>query len=173
MSEIPLSEKLLVDAGGWAAIKEARSILAAGRVTEASYTPPNLLGRVRGSETEYRAGLRILSKTNIENTCTCIDSRRRGLICAHSLAVGLAVLKGGVTPTTAPGIPAKTDATKATQPGPFSTEEGEPCVLHLILPPNFPAAWERGAVMVVAEAEIAGTRKPLSNLDPGRKYRVD
>jgi superfamily II DNA or RNA helicase len=173
MSEIPLSEKLLVDAGGWAAIKEARSILAAGRVTEAGYTPPNLLGRVRGSETEYRAGLRILSKTNIENTCTCIDSRRRGLICAHSLAVGLAVLKGGVAPATVPGAPAKTDAPKATQPGPFSTDEGEPCVLHLILPPNFLAAWERGAVMVVAEAEIGGTRKPLSNLNPGRKYRVD
>src|SRR5688572_23534755 len=135
MPEIPLSEKLLVDAGGWAAIKEARAILAAERVTEAEYNPPNLLGRVRGGETEYRAGLRITSKTDIENTCTCVDSRRRGLVCAHSLAVGLAVLKGGVKPTAV----AKPPTSKSNDPGPkiFSTEEGELCALHLILPPNF------------------------------------
>src|SRR6478735_6981588 len=125
MSEIPLSEKLLVDAGGWSAIKEARAILSAGRVTEANYVPPNLLGRVRGSETEYRAGLRILSKTNIENTCTCPDSRRRGLICAHSLAVGLAALKGGVGSAATPATRARPEISTTLKSGPFSTEEGE------------------------------------------------
>src|SRR5687768_10148522 len=154
MSQIPLSEKLLADAGGWAALKEARGILAAGRVMEAQYEPPYLLGRVRGGEVEYRSGLKIAGKTDIENTCTCIDSRRRGLVCAHSLAVGLAVLKGGVVSESvraaapAGGAAPKQAATDV--PMPFSPTEGEPCALHLILPPNFLPAWERGSVMVVA-----------------------
>jgi superfamily II DNA or RNA helicase len=176
MSQIALSEKFLVDAGGWEAMKEARAIFAAGRVLEAKYDPPNLLGRVRGGDVEYRSGLRILSRTDIENLCTCPDSRRRAVVCAHSLAVGLAVLKGGVSPQTATPsgspIAAKTVA-PAVQASPFSTGEGEPCALHMILPPNLMAAWERGSVMVVAEAQIGGARKPLGALDSRRKYRVD
>ncbi len=167
MPDIPLTEKLLADAGGWAALKEARGMLAAGRVIEAGYAPPNLSGRVRGAETEYRAGLRIGSRTDIENTCTCAESRRWGRVCAHSLAVGLAVLKPPV---------ARIEEPKAVTPAMislFSTSEGEACVLHVILPPNFRAAWEKGAVMVVVEAALGATRKPLGALDASRKYHCD
>src|SRR5688572_18414493 len=138
MSQIPLNEKLLVDAAGWDAMKEARGLLAAGRVLEAKYEPPNLLGRVRGGEVEYRSGLRIQSRTDIENLCTCADSRRRSIVCGHSIAVGLAVLKGGVSPPPATTSPATgPGATPTEHATPFSTTEGEPCALHVILPPNF------------------------------------
>lgn len=167
MPDIPLTEKLLADAGGWAALKEARGMLAAGRVIEAGYAPPNLSGRVRGAETEYRAGLRIGSRTDIENTCTCVESRRWGRVCAHSLAVGLAVLK---PPTVRVVEPKVTTAATAL---PFSTSEGDACALHVILPPNFRAAWEKGAVMVVVEAALGATRKPLGALDASRKYQCD
>ena len=56
---LPLSDKLLADAGGWQAMKEARAILAAERVRDARYEPPELAGFVRGAETEFRSGLRI------------------------------------------------------------------------------------------------------------------
>lgn len=168
MPDIPLTEKLLADAGGWAALKEARGMLAAGRVIEAGYAPPNLSGRVRGAETEYRAGLRIGSRTDIENTCTCVESRRWGRVCAHSLAVGLAVLK---PPTARPEEPKATSVAQVTSP--FSTSEGESCALHVILPPNFRAAWEKGAVMVVVEAALGAARKPLGALDASRKYLCD
>ena len=180
---IPLSEKLLADAGGWAALKEARSLLAAGRVLEARYEAPLLSGRVKGGETEYRAGLRISSRTDIENTCTCPDSRRRAVVCAHSLAVGLAVLTppkappagpptkavGGTAP--AAGTASGTAAVLATAKTPFSIESGEACVLHIILPPNFAAAWQKDSVMVYVEAAVAGGRKPLGALDPKKTYQ--
>ncbi len=179
MSQVVLNEKLLVDAGGWTAIKEARSILAAGRVLEAKWEEPNLVGRVRGGDVEYRSGLRITSRTDIENICTCIDSRRRGLICAHSLAVGLGVIKGGVGSQAAPAQPASpapAAAAKASAkpeyPSPFSTEEGEECSLHVVLPPNFLASWQRGGVMVVIEAQLGKVRKPLGALDSKGKYLV-
>src|SRR5262245_50822614 len=129
---VPLTEKLLADAGGWAALKEARALFAAGRVLEARYEPPNLTGRVRGGETEYRAGLRIASKTDIENTCTCPESRRRAVVCAHSLAVGLAVLappKPAVEPAGSGSGTGKLPA--AMEASPFSTTDGEACAWHV------------------------------------------
>ncbi len=168
MADIPLTEKLLAEAGGWAAMKEARAIHAAGRVMEAAYVPPELRGRVRGGEVEYRAGLSIRSRTDIENTCTCPESHRRGLVCAHSLAVGLAVLKplAAVAPPSLPVVP-------ATVASPFSTTEGEPCALWVILPPNFAAAWEKGAIMVVVEAAFGSQRRPLATLNVAARYRTD
>ena len=54
-----LTEKLLNDAGGWQAMKQARAFLEMGRVTSASYAPPLLKGVVREGETDYRGGLKI------------------------------------------------------------------------------------------------------------------
>ena len=91
---VELTEKILMEAGGWEAMKEARAMYEAGKVIEAAYVPPVLAGRVRGADSEFRAGLNVRSRTDMENTCTCPVSRRRGLICAHSLAVGVAVIRG-------------------------------------------------------------------------------
>ena len=79
-----ITERLLNDAGGWQIMKQARALHEMGRVAGAVWEAPLLQGRVREGETEFRSGLRILSKTNIENLCTCRASRQHGAICAHS-----------------------------------------------------------------------------------------
>jgi superfamily II DNA or RNA helicase len=88
-----LTEKLLVSLGGWPAMKQARAIHEAGRVTEASYEPPVLKGKLSEGGKQFLAGLRMKNSIDIENLCPCRDSRVRGVICAHSMAVGLQVLK--------------------------------------------------------------------------------
>ena len=163
---VPLTEKLLADAGGWQAMKEARLLVAAERVTDARYEPPELVGRVRGAEVEFRSGLHITSKTDIVNTCTCMESRRWGRICAHSIAVGLAVIAP-------PKVIAAPVVTKVAAPSLFSESDGEPCSLHVILPLNFAAAWEKDAVMLVVEAQLGEQRKPFGTLDVKRTYHVD
>ncbi len=90
---VPITERFLSDAGGWQALKQARSLHEMGRVLEVSYDPPLLQGRVREGESELKSGLRILSASKVENLCTCRQSRRDGMICAHSLALGLAWIK--------------------------------------------------------------------------------
>jgi hypothetical protein len=90
---VPITERFLSDAGGWQALKQARGIHELGRVLEATYEPPLLQGRVKEGESEFKCGLRIHSASNVENLCTCRTSRRDGMICAHSLAVGLAIIK--------------------------------------------------------------------------------
>ncbi|MEO6739606.1 MAG: SNF2 helicase associated domain-containing protein, partial [Chthoniobacteraceae bacterium] len=189
---VELTEKMLMDAGGWEAMKEARAIYEAGKVTEATYEPPVLAGRVRGADAEFRAGLLVRSRTDMENTCTCPASRRRGLVCAHSLAVGVAVIRGlkkaeapagdvarSATPVAVPAVHAGANArgvnavSGVTVDPNFATDaDGAEAVLHVILPPNFAAAWEKRSVMVVCEVETGGTRKPLGALDKSKRFRA-
>ncbi len=174
---VELTEKLLMEAGGWEAMKEARALYEAGKVIEASYEPPVLAGRVRAGEPEFRAGLRVRSRTDMENTCTCLVSRRRGLICAHSLAVGVAVIRG-LKKIEAPVVaavksgPPRLVVESASDPNFATDADGPKAALHVILPPNFTAAWEKKSVMVVYEVEIGGARKPLGALDKTKRFRT-
>ncbi|MEA3209128.1 MAG: hypothetical protein QOE70_2185 [Chthoniobacter sp.] len=131
---IPITERFLSDAGGWQALKQARGLHELDRVLEAVYDPPLLQGRVREGETELRSGLRILSASKVENLCTCRTSRRDGMICAHSLAVGLAIIKPRPTATATPVAP---PTTSAAAPSPSAVPEGPPPA-----PPRFALALE-------------------------------
>lgn len=173
---VTLNEDLLIDAGGWAVLKEARGIHAAGKVSEAKFEAPLLIGMVRGASTEFRSGLRIVSKTDIENLCTCMESRRRGLICAHSIAVGLEVLKPTVSKEIVRAVVPvpKAAAAPAKPQSPFaSSGPGTEILLHIILPPNFMAAWEKKSITVVVEAAIGNQRKPFATIDPKKQWRCD
>jgi superfamily II DNA or RNA helicase len=172
---IPITERFLSECGGWQALREARSMHEAGRVLEARYAPPLLQGRVKTADSEVRAGLKISSASNVENLCTCREARREGRICAHSLAVGLEIAK----PRPKPVAPVAAKAASAgvapaTASGPqFSLEQGIPVTVQVILPPDFPAAWEKGSVMVAFEAQVESRRAMLETLDASRTYRVD
>ena len=83
-----ITQKLLANAGGWQAMKQAQQLHAAGRVSEATYEPPLLSGTVREGNRNLRSGLRIRSETDVENLCTCRESREWGKICPHVMAVG-------------------------------------------------------------------------------------
>ena len=174
---LQLTEKILMEAGGWEAMKEARALYEAGKVIEATYEPPVLAGRVRGGESEFRAGLRVRSRTDMENTCTCPVSRRRGLICAHSLAVGVAVIRGlkkieaPVAAAVKSGPPSMV-VEPVSDPNFATYGDGPEATVHVILPPNFVAAWEKKSVMVVCEVETGGARKPLGALDQTKRFHA-
>jgi superfamily II DNA or RNA helicase len=90
----PLTEKMLAGMGGWDVLRFARALRDAGSVEAASFDGKCLRGRVRSGGKWMPAGLIFHSKTDVENLCPCKDSRLRALICAHSVAVGLAVISG-------------------------------------------------------------------------------
>jgi superfamily II DNA or RNA helicase len=101
MSEVQLSDILLARLAGWDAVKEARGLVAAERVLASDWQPPKLQGTVQDGSATYRAGLVIRSASDADNLCPCRTSRQRGLICAHSVAIGLHYLKK----QSAPGVP--------------------------------------------------------------------
>ena len=87
-----LTEKFLVSLGGWPIFKEAKAIRDAGRISEATYEPPLLKGRISEGGRAFFTGLKIKNPVDIENLCPCRDSRQRGLICAHAIAAALEII---------------------------------------------------------------------------------
>ncbi len=173
MNSIPvaITEKLLSGAGGWQAMKAARALVQAGQVSGAGYEPPLLAGEVCEGQKRYRAGLRVRAANDLENICTCRESREWGKICAHSLAVGLACLApaAALPPTPPNEAPSPAVPLLVGQDAPGAT----PVALHFILPPNFRAAWAKGEVMVCVEAEFDGRRLMLDALPRAKLFAGD
>jgi superfamily II DNA or RNA helicase len=173
VSAIPITEKLLFNAGGWQAMKPARELLKSGRVSEAKYEPPLLSGYVREGAKNYRSGLRIKSALDVENLCSCWESRSAGKICAHSVAVGLGYLNPPAAVAAAPVEPAMPEVPAGPQCVAIETGGATRATLHVILPPNFTGAWQRGQIMIVVEAEVARNRALVSALPKDKTFAAD
>jgi SNF2 family DNA or RNA helicase len=114
-----LTEKFLVSLGGWPIFKEAKAIRDAGRISEATYEPPLLKGRISEGGREFLTGLKIKNPVDIENLCPCRDSRQRGIICAHSIATALEIIAPAprrATPAHAPILHPAAGATTSEPP---------------------------------------------------------
>ncbi len=179
---IELSRQFLSDTGGWKEMKQARSLHAAGKVSEASYRNGILEGLVKDGK-PLKVRLEIRSRTDVENHCPCFRARRDGIICAHSLAIGLEVLE----PTQKVSPQSRADATSPQAPAkiplspdwPTVTEQADstsiPASLHLVVAPNLAAAWDKNRITVGVEISLKEERRLLKSipsdtslfLDPG------
>lgn len=174
---IELTEALLQKCAGWDVVKRARSYVAAGQVSHSSWQPPRLEGLVQNQGVTFRACMKLQSAVDVENLCTCRESREWGKICAHSVAVALHWIEAQKQTATVATAPPSGRAPSPTAPLPKSaaslqrTPDGEPVELFLILPPNFEQAIARGKVMVVFEAKWGGGRCPLNALPKGRSFK--
>jgi superfamily II DNA or RNA helicase len=172
VTAIPITEKLLLNAGGWQAMKPARELLKSGRVSEPTYEPPLLSGYVREGAKNYRSGLRIKSALDVENICSCWESRSAGKICAHSVAVGLSYLNPSTSVAVLPPEPVA-EAPTGPRFIPAESDEAAPVTLHVILPPDFKSAWQKGQVMIVVEAEASRKRTLVSALPKNKTFAAD
>src|SRR5207249_10359726 len=147
MSFTELTEAFFMKSAGWEAVKNARSLLAAGKVISSNWTPPLLKGVVQEGTSSYRAGLVINGPVDIVNLCTCRAWREAGIICAHSVAVWLHHLLSTKSPPrssdTATPLPARPGGRPvarepAPQPGPKlkRAANGERLEISVIMPPT-------------------------------------
>jgi superfamily II DNA or RNA helicase len=173
VSDIPITEKLLLNAGGWQAMKPARELLKNGRVSDAKYEAPLLSGYVREGIKNYRSGLRIKSAIDVENICSCWESRSAGKICAHSVAVGLGYLNPPAAEVAVPDEPKMPEAPAGPQFVAADSADAALTTLHVILPPNFAGAWQKGQIMIVVEAEVSRNRTLVSALPKKNTFAVD
>src|SRR5438552_1112150 len=151
-------------------MKPARELLKSGRVSEAKYEAPLLSGYVREGAKNYRSGLRIKSAIDIENLCSCWESRSAGKICAHSVAVGLGYLN---PPAAVVAVPNEPEAPAGPQIVAADSADAALTTLHVILPPNFASAWQKGQIMIVVEAEVSRSRTLVSALPKKNTFAVD
>jgi len=78
MAGFELTAEGLARIAGWQVMKEARAILAAGRVQESSWSPPRLTGTVREGTSTYRSGLVLPNAIDVDNLCSCRRARSEG-----------------------------------------------------------------------------------------------
>lgn len=195
MADVLLTEKLFASMAGWEAMKRARTYLDGGQVLSSNWSPPVLKGVVNAGGTSYRSGLVIRGETDVENLCTCKDSREWGTICAHSVGVGLhhirrdLIAKGDVKGAVGLATPMPTErqggfAAPPPSPPPVrrpkaglklapAGEAGEPLRIHIVIPPNFAIAASKGKAMIFLDGECAGRRQPLNTLSKSTIYQCD
>jgi superfamily II DNA or RNA helicase len=179
MSFGELTEAFLAKIAGWEAVKNARALLGGNQVLSSNWTPPVLKGVVSEGSTSYRAGLVIKDEVNIDNLCSCRASRGSGMICAHSVAIGLHHLQREKksSPGLATATPPRPGASRTKpepEPGPRlrRAASGEPVEISVILPPTLAASIERGKVMATFEGKWSGGRVPLSALPMNRSFQL-
>jgi hypothetical protein len=194
MSDIQLNDAFFQKTAGWEVVKHARALLAIDKVLSSSYTPPVLKGVVAAGETTYRAGLVIKGVIDIDNLCTCRASRDDGIICAHSVAVGLHWMRGQAEEAAA-GKSGKQESRKTgvEAVGPVRTatsglasvpkpardgiklrraEAGDVLEIHVIFPPNLADSLARGRAMLVFEGATSRGRMPLNALVKAGPFRL-
>jgi superfamily II DNA or RNA helicase len=181
VSGVQLTDKLLAQAGGWQAMKEARALHAAGRVLSAEWHPPRLTGEVQGGAGVLKTGLLIKDAINVENLCPCKESRQWGKICAHALALGIEVLNPSVAGNRREAAQESSSELRTpnfeptpkeiTPPLKFSPD-GELLQLAVILPPNLAQALATGSISVFFEGLSGNRRLPLAALDRAVTYSM-
>jgi hypothetical protein len=180
VSGVQLTDKLLAQAGGWQAMKEARALHAAGRVLSAEWHPPRLTGEVQGGAGVLKTGLLIKDAINVENLCPCKESRQWGKICAHALALGIEVLNPSTssmrreeTRDQRPEARSqKSEAQPPVAPPLKFALHGEPLQLAVILPPKLGQALATGSISVFFEGLSGNRRLPLAALDRAVTYSM-
>ncbi|MEI8164946.1 MAG: SNF2-related protein [Chloroflexales bacterium] len=90
---LPITRKILLDWAGQPVFRDATTLFERGLVREALWTPPRITGTILWSNRPLKTGLRIMNDRTVENLCPCRDSRERGIICSHAVAVCLQLLK--------------------------------------------------------------------------------
>jgi superfamily II DNA or RNA helicase len=163
---LELSTNLLAEIGGWPALKEARALVERGKVVEGRREGDIIRARVHGAEKIYDAQIKLAGRAaDIEVSCTCVESRRTGRVCAHALAAGLALLQPART------SPASTVArAKAVLPAPARSNRwliddapaGTPFLeCTFLLPLQFKDALGQGPLRVILEARGGDVSEPF------------
>src|SRR5271168_939735 len=94
---LELSTNLLVEIGGWPALKEARTLVERGKVSEARREGAVIRARVQGAEKVFEPQITLADRVaKVEVRCTCIEYRKHDRVCGHILAAGLAAMQPSV-----------------------------------------------------------------------------
>ena len=171
---LELTRDDLVDLGGWAVLKEAKALVEAKRVKSLQWEDKVLSGVVETGATQFFPRLNLRTLTFAENRCNC-SSGRRGIVCAHAIALCLVSMEGGLErPETEENhqkeIEKADDLMKTLM---FSDEKGIPARFRVLLPPNLAVAAQKDRIMVKVEFELAsGSIVRPETIDRGRAYRL-
>jgi superfamily II DNA or RNA helicase len=89
----PLTHQILINWAGQRVFHDAQTLANRGLVQEVSYDPPLVTGTILWSNRPLRTAVRILQNGSAENHCPCRDSKERGIICSHVIALCIELVR--------------------------------------------------------------------------------
>lgn len=178
---LKITKELLLEIGGWRAMKEGLALWESGKVQQVAYEPPLLHGIVQTGTTTVNARLNVGYRlSDVENLCSCRQAREYGTVCAHVIALGLehmnaqGTVKGNglMTPIPQNG--------NGHHPMPVAQVSGlrrirylslsdaadtaQLLQLHILLPVKLKEAWNSGEMRIICEGSVNGGHStPLEN----------
>ena len=96
--KLPITHKILQDWGGAATFRDGKALFDRGLVLEAEFEDSMMQGTLSWGSRSIRTAARILPDLSCENLCPCRDNVERGVICAHVIALGLALVSRKTDP---------------------------------------------------------------------------
>lgn len=167
---LPFTQKMLVDWAGPHVFRDATSMVDKGLVQHVSIESPYIRGTVLWCTRPLKTGLKINSDGTVENLCPCRDSKERGIVCAHAIAVGLELIKRFNNPEReaaraeerrrAERLARHTDDAYVRR-APPDTPGAVQAKLILILPAGWRDSARRGLIPLRCEIEYAGRSQPI------------
>jgi superfamily II DNA or RNA helicase len=165
---LEITDVWLMEMGGWQEMKRARALYASGTVLNASFDGTRLTGTVRDAGKDLATGLLLRSRSDMDNLCTCFQSKRHGTLCAHALAVGTAWVHRHEKQPTAPGAtaaasPPGTGPARTTSP-PSIQPATAPGPLEFGFPHSFFTALQRQKLGITVRPADSAQESSLSSL---------
>jgi superfamily II DNA or RNA helicase len=176
---LKITKELLLEIGGWRAMKEGRALWECGKVKNVAYEPPLLHGIVQTGTSTVNARLKLGRRlSDVENLCSCRQAREYGTVCAHVIALGLEYLAtqpghgtNGPTPASqgsylsaslGNGIahgPQPVDASGPRLhyiPASEAADDAQILELHIQLPIKLSEAWNSGEMRILCQGSQPG-----------------
>jgi len=173
---VPITKKMLTDWAGAEVVRAAERMVEEGQVLSADYEPPKIAGSlVRGSRA-LKTALTMHEDGTVECHCPCYDCRERGVVCAHSIAAALVLVRRNTDPERdvryreelrRASRLARIDEEAYIQRVPSDTPGALPARLRITLAGNWLAGFARGAVPLGCSVEAHGDVQPLDRVPRG------
>ena len=90
--KLPITTKILQDWGGAVTFRDGKTLYERGLVLDATCDATRIEGTLSWGSRSIKTAARILPDHSCENLCPCRDNVERGVVCAHVIALGLALL---------------------------------------------------------------------------------
>ena len=98
MSRPAITHQVLINWAGQRIFQDAKTLVERGLVQDVAYEAPYVNGTLLWSNRPFKTSVRILQDGSAQNHCPCRDSKERGIICAHVVALCLELIRRSNNP---------------------------------------------------------------------------
>ena len=98
MTRAPITHQILVNWAGQRVFQDAKTLVDRALVQDVAYEEPFVTGTLLWSNRPLKTSVRILQDGSAQNHCPCRDSKERGIICAHVVALCLELIRRSNNP---------------------------------------------------------------------------